>query len=97
MIGDKGISVGENSKVKVHSLMINDANIGLASKDLSILEVDYVSFERVNTCFTAYQKKATFGPAKIYVKDYETKRIGRIHLIEQGSILDLPETGNTSD
>ena len=34
-IGDKGISVGENSNVKATNVSINNSNIGIASKDSS--------------------------------------------------------------
>lgn len=96
-IGDKGVSVGEHSTVQVQTLAIKDANIGVASKDLSVLNIDFISLSRVSTCFTAYQKKASFGPAKIVVNKYEIEKIGRLHLIEQGSTLEFVEEAERTD
>ncbi len=88
-IGDKGVSVGEDSEVMIHSLAIEQAPIGVAAKDLSRLVIDQISMKRVNTGFTAYQKKSTFGPAEIEVRHYEVEQVDHLHIIETGSSLML--------
>ncbi len=88
-IGDKGLSVGEHSDVQVGEVYIEHAPIGVAAKDLSKLLVEDIMLDRVNTAFTAYQKKATFGPAEITVRNYQVKKVEHLHIIEAGSILHL--------
>lgn len=64
--GDKGVSAGERSLVSLRNVSIADANIGIASKDLSRVSLSgMVSIKDAETCLTAYQKKQEFGPAFI--------------------------------
>jgi hypothetical protein len=86
-IGDKGVSVGEHSTIHISTLRIDKAVIGVASKDLSILTIDFIDLQNVGTAFTAYQKKPSFGPAKIIVTGYKIKNTPRLHLIERKSSL----------
>jgi hypothetical protein len=84
-IGDKGVSVGEHSKVHITQMFIDKAVIGVASKDLSLLTIDSIDLKNVGTAFTAYQKKPSFGPAKIVVNTFKVKNTPRLHLIERNS------------
>jgi len=86
-IGDKGVSVGENSQVKTNNIEIITANIGLASKDKSTLEIDGVDIKNCQTAFTAYQKKPEFGPATIILGKYKVVDTKREFLIEPGSTI----------
>ncbi len=88
-IGDKGISVGENSTVDATDISIEDAVIGVASKDLSNLTVVNLSLLRIGTGFTAFQKKATYGPAEIYAKNITQEKVKHLHIIEFGSSLTI--------
>lgn len=85
--GDKGISVGEEATVHVVSATISNAILGLASKDLSKLKIDFIKLENCETGFSAYQKKPEYGPAFIDAKQYEINNVKRLHLIEKGSKL----------
>lgn len=85
--GDKGISVGEESTVKIHSAIITGARIGLASKDLSTVEVSNITLDDCNIAFSAYQKKPEYGGARIRVQNYTAEGIKYLHMIEQGSEL----------
>jgi hypothetical protein len=89
--GDKGISVGEESNVMVWNAVINDSNIGVASKDLSILNIYYLELNECKTGYLSYQKKPEFGPAKIIVENEVIKNVRKYHLIETGSILKIGE------
>ncbi len=88
-IGDKGISAGEDSNIKAFDLQIDRASIGLASKDLSLLEVKNIVLINVGTGFTAFQKKATYGPAEMIVTNLEHRNVRHLHIIEPGSSLIL--------
>ena len=67
---DKAISVGEKSRLVLISTKISESNIGLASKDSSYINVDNVSTDSVNTCFSAYNKKQEFWGGKISIKKH---------------------------
>ena len=55
--GDKGISVGEKSKMLVSKIEVNDSEIGIASKDSSLTKLKEAKFKNAKTCLAAYNKK----------------------------------------
>jgi len=64
--GDKGISVGENSRVFIHNVEIFNNNIGIAIKDSSIVKIkSIIKNEKNNTCLSLYNKKPEFGHGKL--------------------------------
>ena len=63
MCGDKGISVGEGSKLRAENLNVVSANIGISSKDYSTVNSNSATFVKVTTCIEAKQKKQEFGGA----------------------------------
>jgi len=65
--GDKGVSVGEKSNMDIGILNVNNALIGLSSKDLSITSVKHVIQKNVKNCFEVSQKKQEFGGARLTV------------------------------
>lgn len=62
---DKGVSVGEKSKVHINHISLEDLKFGIISKDLSELKIDNLNFENVKYLFAAYIKKKNYGPATI--------------------------------
>ena len=70
--GDKGLSVGEKSKVNVENIFIDKANIGIASKDSSITSIDGVSFSDTDFCFSAYKKKQEYYGGIIQASNIKT-------------------------
>jgi hypothetical protein len=70
-VGDKGISGGENSQLKISNTSINGAVIGIASKDYSQLEVTDVPLENCDYTYAAFRKKPEYGPASITVTSSE--------------------------
>ena len=66
---DKGISGGEDSKVVVINTSISSSNIGIASKDLSVVEVTDSKIETCNYGLVLLQKKPEFGPSVIILKN----------------------------
>ena len=87
--GDKGISVGEESSVYVKKVSVDGANIGVASKDLSKLVIEFIELNNCNQGFTAFQKKPEYGGAKIVVNNYKATEIRFLHKIQVGSTLQL--------
>ena len=64
---DKGVSVGEKSSMNIEKLIVDDAFIGLSSKDLSITSVKSAVHKNVKNCFEVAQKKQEFGGSKLNI------------------------------
>lgn len=87
-IGDKGISAGENSRVYLKSVIINNAVIGIASKDLSEVTGNNIAISNSRIGLTLYIKKPEFGPAYINLENYTINgNIDLEYLIQPGSTL----------
>jgi len=92
-VGDKGLSCGEASNIQVFKTDIAQANIGVAVKDGS--HVDLVQCELVGNvvAIDVYQKKPAYdGPGEIQVEattfsenkiDLRTERGGKVLFIDQ--------------
>ncbi len=87
--GDKGISMGEQGTARVINTTIEDAVIGIASKDLSKTIISNVSLKNCKTGFSAYQKKPEYGHGFIRVHSYTSENLGTLHKILPGSKLIL--------
>ena len=88
-IGDKGISAGEEATVYIVSADISDAEIGVASKDLSEVTVQSVSLTDVGQGFAAYQKKPEFGGGSIFVSQYTAKDVKQLTISDEQSSIDF--------
>ncbi len=87
--GDKGISGGENSTLTIDDVSINKAEIAIASKDLSSLQIKLLKVQNCKYGFAAFQKKPEFGGAEILVEGLTYDQIDTLHLIEQNSSMRL--------
>ena len=85
---DKGISIGERSKLKIKSSKILNSYMGVAVKDSSEASFDSIEIENVELCISAYRKKQEFGPSYIYVKDIKCP-LNSINFIQAGSVFDV--------
>ena len=84
-IRDKFISVGEASSIHIENLSLENAKIGIASKDLSNLKVENLQMNNIAIAVTAYQKKTEYGPAKIILKNSNIKNFEYMFLSQNGS------------
>jgi len=66
--GDKGISIGEKSNVKIENINIEDSSTGIATKDSSILLLNEAVLKNTKTCVSAYNKKQEFQGGFIKIK-----------------------------
>ncbi len=78
MCGDKGISVGEKSNLKIDETYVKESNTGVSSKDSSKVLLANVDIEDVENCLSANNKKQEFGGAMIKTnslacKNYQKK------------------------
>lgn len=81
---DKGISVGERSKVYSQNIFIDNAYIGIASKDLSSIFLKNLEVSNVDFCLAAYEKKREYGPGFIKL-DKSSSNCKSKYILESGS------------
>ena len=65
--GDKALSVGEKSFIKLDEINVNQSNIGLASKDSSIVNLKNGNLKNSKICLTAYNKKQEYDGGYINI------------------------------
>ncbi len=87
-IGDKGISAGEQSTLFANKIIVKNANIAFASKDLSTLTLDNIAIQNCKKGIVAYKKKPEYGPAKIVLKKYKFVNTNHQFMIEKGCVLE---------
>ena len=94
--GDKGISIGEKSKVKIKNINVNKADIGVAAKDSSILSLENASLENLRTCVSAYNKKQEFNGGFIKIENLNCKKFTKKFEIDKLSKIVLKKEILTS-
>ena len=68
LCGDKAISVGEKSRANFNYIELQNAKIGVASKDSSSVYIENSKISKVENCFASYRKKQEFDGGLIKVK-----------------------------
>jgi hypothetical protein len=96
-IGDKGISIGENSSASFTNIFIKNAKVGVASKDFSQTTISKIKLERTEFGFTAYKKKPEYGPASIVVSDFNQNDVNKLVLVDLDSKVVLPNKSYVGD
>ena len=66
---DKGISVGELSKVKINKVSIKNSESGVVSKDFASVHISESRIFKTEYCFKAYNKKPEFSGGLINSKN----------------------------
>ena len=87
--GDKGISVGEKSNAYFNNVKIQETNIGIASKDSSLVEANIVNIIDTKTCVSAYKKKQEFNFADIKIEKMNCFNFKNQFLIDRGSSINI--------
>jgi hypothetical protein len=89
-IGDKLVSAGEESNINLKKIDASHSNVGLASKDKSILIAKDIKFKNINYPFTAYMKKNEYGGSNLYLSNINNKNsIASFVFDKNSSIFDL--------
>lgn len=65
---DKGVSIGEKSKVHIKNVYVKKSTLGVVSKDSSITQIDLANIDDVNICLASYNKKQEFFGSIINIK-----------------------------
>ena len=69
--GDKALSVGEKSFVILNEIIAENVNMGIASKDSSIVKLNVAYLKNLKTCVSAYNKEQEFNGGFIEMKNME--------------------------
>lgn len=88
-IGDKAVSGGEQSTLTVTGMTVNKAEIGIASKDLSLVEVSNSALKDCNFGYVAYTKKPEYGGADLKIENVSISDLNTEFDIERKSTLTL--------
>jgi hypothetical protein len=87
--GDKGLSAGERAELTLNDVDVNEAAIGVASKDDSKVAADHLAIRETAVGYAVYRKKPEFGPASMRVKRSSLVGVATPHMVETGSKLEL--------
>ena len=68
--GDKGISIGEKSKMKANETDISHSKIAISSKDYSETKINIAKYTNVEYCYETIQKKLEFGGSLLQFKSF---------------------------
>ncbi len=96
-IGDKGLSAGEDSQMKANFVEIGNAEIGVTSKDRSVVEISNLNLANCKVGITLFQKKSEFGPAFASLERLKIEKSEIPFLVEQSSSLKLDGEAYISD
>jgi len=66
---DKGISVGENTSINLNEIIVDNVDIGIASKDSSKAYLDKSKIMNSKTCYSAYKKKQEFNGGYLAIEN----------------------------
>jgi hypothetical protein len=90
-IGDKALSIGEKSAVRLSDCLVEDAGIGLACKDEARVEGEGLTVRSARQFGVAvYRKKSEYGPAEASLQRVVVGSAGRGEsLVQDGSRLYL--------
>jgi len=86
---DKGISGGEDSHLIIKNVSVERASIGMASKDLSVLEISNSKIVDCDYGLVLLQKKVEYGPATMIINNSRIINSKQEFLIEEGSEIEL--------
>jgi len=88
---DKGMSIGEDSKMKAERVEIRNATTAVASKDESKTVIEKVKLFNCRIGFNVFQKKPEFGPASMIVMQSNLDEIEIPYLVQEKSKLKIDD------
>lgn len=86
-VGDKALSAGEGSFVDGVSIDINQAEIGITSKDKSEVLIEDLKIKNTKLDFAIFKKKEEYGGAFASVSEFDPHQNNYTYLVEEGSVL----------
>ena len=89
MCGDKGISVGELSTVKINNTSIFNSKIGVASKDYANVIINKGNVDIAEYCVAVYNKKQEFSGGFVSSKKFKCSNYSKKFLKDDQSNLEV--------
>lgn len=86
-VADKGVSVGEASRLEGESIVIDRAHFGFVSKDRSHVSVKGVEVRNTQHAFAAYSKKPEYGSAILEVTEAKIENAASPATCQTGSLI----------
>jgi hypothetical protein len=86
-LGDKGLSIGEDSTAMARDVEVRGGRIGLAIKDFSRFEGQQITLSKCQYGVVTLRKKPEFGPASGDVQTLKMQSVQIPYLIEVGTEL----------
>jgi hypothetical protein len=84
---DKGLSVGEDSRLIGNNINIYDTSLPLSCKDLSIMTLNDVKIINSDVVFSVFQKKPEYGPASINSENIIFSNYKKNYLVQENNNL----------
>lgn len=88
---DKAISAGEKSNINGNNIKVRSGEIGIVSKDLSIIDLSKIEVVDTRLGVAVFQKKPEFGAGEVYLEKGTFVNTEKAYLIEVGSVFMLNE------
>ena len=95
LCGDKAISVGEKSHANFNYIELQNAKIGVASKDSSSVYIENSKISKVENCFASYRKKQEFDGGLIKVKFSNCETFSKNLYFDKDSKIEVIKNENT--
>jgi hypothetical protein len=89
---DKGISIGENSKVSIKDGLISKTDMAVASKDSSTTEADNLQIFDSKIGYTAYRKKPEFSGGVLHARKTKMHRVAIPFRVDGASTITNDDT-----
>lgn len=83
--GDKGVSAGERSVLKLSHISVDGALTGLAAKDGSIIEGDNITVKNAEVGAAVFRKKPEYASSSMVLSNVKFASLNLWTLIEKGS------------
>jgi hypothetical protein len=87
--GDKALSAGEASQIKIKNIRISNASMGIVSKDKSVVTANEVYILKTEIGLLAYQKKSEYGPGVLIAKNVIFKDTHQKYERDDNSIIQI--------
>ena len=97
LVGDKGLSAGENSILTAKWVQMKNAEIAVTSKDQSKVFLTDAQITGAKIGITLFQKKSEFGPAYLTAERTNFQQTEIPYLVEENSYLVLDGNSITAN
>ena len=92
--GDKALSIGEKSFLDLNQIIVENSNIGIASKDSSTSKLNKVIIKNTEICIAAYNKKQEFSGSLVEIQSIKCENYSNKLDIDKSSKIIIKDNLN---